>query len=321
MTWNDFRLLEYSHCRRIKAYPESKDCHDLSYSKTAARAICTGLVAFYFSISAECEVQPLSTARRSIFHTPRSNSRVALDHITRTSSTAYSYQQPNRNMQAQILKTKSAQVWIKGVIVSFVSRVVRSEYLTLTGRLDLATKFAVGTNIAACRLRVYYIPEVGVFDCGVTTSLTARSQKFTSGRQFCREFASRLLYAFNAENSNVVFTGYLTSSASESLSSQPSQSGSSFASEAGKRNVSGFKIMTVARGYTEEADKILDFLVLFLFFSTHTCSHNNDLHHRRMEYSMHYKNNTSGVSCLQSTWYELVYAPNTCWGRIRFAIG
>ncbi|KAI0934776.1 hypothetical protein AcW1_006192 [Taiwanofungus camphoratus] len=52
---------------------------------------------------------------------------------------------------------------------------------------------------------------------------------------------------------------YLTSSSSESLSSQPSNNGS-FASEDGKRNISGFKIMTVTRGFTEEADKLLDYL-------------------------------------------------------------
>lgn len=55
--------------------------------------------------------------------------------------------------------------------------------------------------------------------------------------------------------------GYLTSG-SESLSSQPSiGSQGSFASENGKQNVSGFKVMTVTRGFTEEADKLLDFLV------------------------------------------------------------
>ena len=34
----------------------------------------------------------------------------------------------------------------------------------------------------------------------------------------------------------------------------------------GGRNVSGFKIMTVTRGYTEEADKLLDYLVYALLF-------------------------------------------------------
>ncbi|OBZ65788.1 hypothetical protein A0H81_14343, partial [Grifola frondosa] len=51
-----------------------------------------------------------------------------------------------------------------------------------------------------------------------------------------------------------------TSSSPESLSSQPSQSDGSFGSNDGRRNVSGFKIMTVTRGFTEEADKLLDFL-------------------------------------------------------------
>ena len=54
--------------------------------------------------------------------------------------------------------------------------------------------------------------------------------------------------------------GYLTSANGESQSSAHSVGGS-FASDSSKRNVSGFKIMTVSRGYTEEADKLLDYLV------------------------------------------------------------
>ena len=41
----------------------------------------------------------------------------------------------------------------------------------------------------------------------------------------------------------------------------PSSINGSFASDGGKKNVSGFKVMTVTRGYTEEADKLLDYLV------------------------------------------------------------
>ncbi|THH27739.1 hypothetical protein EUX98_g6459 [Antrodiella citrinella] len=52
--------------------------------------------------------------------------------------------------------------------------------------------------------------------------------------------------------------GYLTSANTDTPSSQPSQSFDSFNSD--RRNVSGFKIMTVTRGYTEEADKLLDYL-------------------------------------------------------------
>lgn len=55
--------------------------------------------------------------------------------------------------------------------------------------------------------------------------------------------------------------GYLTSAGHGSLSSQPSKSGASFASVDDRRNVSGFKIMTVTKGFTEEADKLLDYLV------------------------------------------------------------
>lgn len=55
--------------------------------------------------------------------------------------------------------------------------------------------------------------------------------------------------------------GYLTSANSDVPSSQPSQSFDSSNGDASRRNVSGFKIMTVTRGYTEEADKLLDYLV------------------------------------------------------------
>ena len=66
-------------------------------------------------------------------------------------------------------------------------------------------------------------------------------------RQFCANIAH--------------IPGYLTSSAPDTLSSQPSGSDGSFASAGGRRNVSGFKIMTVMRGFTEEADKLLDYMV------------------------------------------------------------
>lgn len=58
-----------------------------------------------------------------------------------------------------------------------------------------------------------------------------------------------------------IYLGYLTSSGPETLSSQPSRTGSSFSSSDARKNVSGFKIMTVTRGFTEEADKLLDYLV------------------------------------------------------------
>ncbi|KAI0785638.1 HORMA domain-containing protein [Abortiporus biennis] len=70
----------------------------------------------------------------------------------------------------------------------------------------------------------------------------------------CITYLRNLLPADNFSES------YLTSSNTDSLSSQPSRSFSSFSTDQGKRNVSGFKIMTVTRGYTEEADKLLDFM-------------------------------------------------------------
>ncbi|KAI0092965.1 HORMA domain-containing protein [Irpex rosettiformis] len=69
----------------------------------------------------------------------------------------------------------------------------------------------------------------------------------------CITYLRNLLPAENFSES------YLTSASAESQSSAPSVGGS-FASDSSKRNVSGFKIMTVSRGYTEEADKLMDYL-------------------------------------------------------------
>ncbi|KAI0707776.1 HORMA-domain-containing protein [Earliella scabrosa] len=69
-----------------------------------------------------------------------------------------------------------------------------------------------------------------------------------------------ITYLRNLLPSDNFSESYLTSSGPESLSSQPTNSGSSFASSDGRKNVSGFKIMTVTRGFTEEADKLLDYL-------------------------------------------------------------
>ncbi|KAI0081208.1 HORMA-domain-containing protein [Panus rudis PR-1116 ss-1] len=70
----------------------------------------------------------------------------------------------------------------------------------------------------------------------------------------CITYLRNLLPADNFSES------YLTAATANSLSSQPSESFGSFSSETSRRNVSGFKIMTVTRGYTEEADKLLDFM-------------------------------------------------------------
>ncbi|KAI0672868.1 HORMA-domain-containing protein [Trametes maxima] len=74
-----------------------------------------------------------------------------------------------------------------------------------------------------------------------------------------------ITYLRNLLPSDNFSESYLTSSAPESLSSQPSRSQGSFSSVDGRRNVSGFKIMTVTRGFTEEADKLLDYLETGIF--------------------------------------------------------
>ncbi|KAI0780584.1 HORMA domain-containing protein [Trametes elegans] len=74
-----------------------------------------------------------------------------------------------------------------------------------------------------------------------------------------------ITYLRNLLPSDNFSESYLTSSAPDTLSSQPSRGGSSFASTDSRRNVSGFKIMTVTRGFTEEADKLLDYLESGIF--------------------------------------------------------
>ncbi|KAJ3013263.1 hypothetical protein NUW54_g1639 [Trametes sanguinea] len=74
-----------------------------------------------------------------------------------------------------------------------------------------------------------------------------------------------ITYLRNLLPSDNFSESYLTSSAPDSLSSQPSMSGNSFASADGRRNVSGFKIMTVTRGFTEEADRLMDYLESGIF--------------------------------------------------------
>ncbi|TFK54684.1 DNA-binding protein [Heliocybe sulcata] len=70
----------------------------------------------------------------------------------------------------------------------------------------------------------------------------------------CITYLRNLLPADNFSES------YLMTSSNESTS-QSIDSHASFSSDcSSRRNISGFKIMTVTRGFTEEADKLLDFL-------------------------------------------------------------
>ncbi|KAH8107944.1 HORMA-domain-containing protein [Cristinia sonorae] len=73
----------------------------------------------------------------------------------------------------------------------------------------------------------------------------------------CITYLRNLLPADNFSES------YLTSANADrpsESSSQTSQTSESFSADNDRRNVSGFKIMTVTRGYTEEADKLLDYM-------------------------------------------------------------
>ena len=56
--------------------------------------------------------------------------------------------------------------------------------------------------------------------------------------------------------------GYLTSATAPSLSNEPSQNGSFASPTTPKQTVSSFRIMTIKRGFTNEADQLLNCLVL-----------------------------------------------------------
>ena len=56
--------------------------------------------------------------------------------------------------------------------------------------------------------------------------------------------------------------GYLTSLSAPGLSNEPSQSGSFSSPETPKQTISSFRIMTIKRGFTDEADQLLNCLVL-----------------------------------------------------------
>ncbi|KAM5531726.1 hypothetical protein V8D89_014575 [Ganoderma adspersum] len=79
------------------------------------------------------------------------------------------------------------------------------------------------------------------------------------------------LYARILHDAAAHTPGYLTSG-SDTLSSQPSKSDSMDTSFQ-RKNVSGFKIMTITRGFTEEADKLLNYMVtsflLYIWYGLH----------------------------------------------------
>ncbi len=90
-----------------------------------------------------------------------------------------------------------------------------------------------------------------------------RIQELVAFRQFLRKCVIFLTICARKPMPIRIYLGYLTSAGPESLSSQPSRTDSSFGSSDARKNVSGFKIMSVTRGFTEEADKLLDYLVSF----------------------------------------------------------
>ena len=127
------------------------------------------------------------------------------------------------------------------------------------GGHHFATKPPIDSDALARRLRLHNLPQVGV-PSTLHNIIRLNSPLGISCLQITSPRVSRSLYARNTLDRTHIL-GYLTSSGPESLSSQPTNSGSSFASSDGRKNVSGFKIMTVTRGFTEEADKLLDYLV------------------------------------------------------------
>ncbi|KAI8989768.1 HORMA-domain-containing protein [Trametes punicea] len=91
-------------------------------------------------------------------------------------------------------------------------------------------------------------------------AVVTSQQSLQSIKTLLRAGLGCITYLRNLLPSDNFSESYLTSSAPDSLSSQPSMSRNSIASTEGRHNVSGFKIMTVTRGFTEEADRLLDYL-------------------------------------------------------------
>ncbi|TFY60425.1 hypothetical protein EVJ58_g5155 [Rhodofomes roseus] len=132
-------------------------------------------------------------------------------------------------------------------------------------------------------------------------SLTAQ-QSLQSVQTLLKASLGCITYLRNLLPSENFSTCYLTSSGPASLSSQPSMTPGSFASDNGKRNVSGFKIMTVTRGFTEEADKLLDYMVNTSKFM-HISHRIGTYMPRSMGYLMRFRNSTFVASSWRCSWF------------------
>ncbi|KAI9065377.1 HORMA-domain-containing protein [Trametes sanguinea] len=107
--------------------------------------------------------------------------------------------------------------------------------------------------------------QAQAFRTDQSQAVITSQQSLQSIQTLLRAGLGCITYLRNLLPSDNFSESYLTSSAPDTLSSQPSMSGNSFSSADGRRNVSGFKIMTVTRGFTEEADRLMDYLESGIF--------------------------------------------------------
>ncbi|TCD71215.1 DNA binding protein [Steccherinum ochraceum] len=92
------------------------------------------------------------------------------------------------------------------------------------------------------------------------TEVVTSQQSLQSIQTLLRAGLGCITYLRNLLPADNFSESYLTAANPELPSSQGSTSFDALPADVGRRTVSGFKVMTVTRGYTEEADKLLDYL-------------------------------------------------------------
>lgn len=130
----------------------------------------------------------------------------------------------------------------------------------LSGGHNLTTEPPIYPDALAGGIRLHHVSEVELtFPFNTFLGLMRLRNLLPSDNFSESEFVRYRLYARILYDTAAHTLGYLTSG-SDALSSQPSKSDSMDTSFQ-RKNVSGFKIMTITRGFTEEADKLLNYMV------------------------------------------------------------
>ena len=157
-------------------------------------------------------------------------------------------------MQAQAVRPEQTQVSV------FLLCCIKKSLIMLQDALTAAQSLqSIQTLLRAGLGCITYLRWACAVVQGISNAYNTvcNSRNLLPADNFSESMSSRRLHHLHAHAFELV--GYLTSAA---LEPQPSESiNDSFSSESARRNISGFKIMTVTRGFTEEADKLLDYLV------------------------------------------------------------